>query len=94
MPIGIRTANARTSTCREARKSMIPSRRFQPAWKLGIAAYSLTSEAGSIERYSLASIVIVSTRGRVVSRGGATGKKAKITRPMPPDTRQTLRSRT
>jgi hypothetical protein len=73
---------------------MIPSSRFQPAWKLGMAAYSFTSEAGSTERYSLASIAIVSTRGREVSRGGATGKKAKISRPMAPDTRPTSRSRT
>ena len=93
IPMGIATANPRTSRCREARKSMMPSSRFQPAWKLGIAAYSFTSVAGSTERYSLASCVIVSSRGRLVSRGGATGKKAKITRPRPPDTRQTLRSR-
>ena len=72
---------------------MIPSSRFQPAWKLGMAAYSFTSEAGSTERYSLASIAIVSTRGREVSRGGATGKNAKNRNPITPETNIAFLSR-
>jgi hypothetical protein len=50
MVAGMSTANARTRTFRVARKSRIPSIRFHPAWKLGIAAYSLTSEGGRTVR--------------------------------------------
>ena len=38
------------ASCRVARKTTIPSRTFQPAWKLGIAAYWLTSAGGTICR--------------------------------------------
>jgi hypothetical protein len=48
--IGIAIANARTAAWDDARKSMIPSSTFHPAWKLGIAAYSLTSDGGSSDR--------------------------------------------
>ena len=44
------SANARRGQARLARKTMTPSRTFHPAWKLGIAAYSLTSAAGSTVR--------------------------------------------
>ena len=47
---GIRTPNARRSRYRLTRKSSIPSSRFQPAWKLGIAAYSLMNDGGSTLR--------------------------------------------
>lgn len=50
MRIGIATAKARTARRLLARKIAMPSRTFQPAWKLGIAAYWLTSEAGRIAR--------------------------------------------
>ena len=50
MASGIATANARTAQLRVAMNREIPSIRFQPAWKLGIAAYSLTSDDGRTER--------------------------------------------
>jgi hypothetical protein len=37
--IGIVTANARMAQWRVAWKTTMPTARFQPAWKLGIAAY-------------------------------------------------------
>jgi hypothetical protein len=47
---GMTRPNARSSGFRLTRKSSIPSSRFQPAWKLGIAAYSLISDGGSTVR--------------------------------------------
>ena len=47
---GMRSPNARRMRCRLTRKSSIPSSRFHPAWKLGIAAYSLISDGGSTVR--------------------------------------------
>ena len=47
---GMTTAKARRGQARLARKTTMPSRTLQPAWKLGIAAYSLTSEAGRTVR--------------------------------------------
>jgi hypothetical protein len=44
---GIATAKPRTTQFRDARNNTIPTSRFQPAWKLGIAAYSFTSDGGS-----------------------------------------------
>ena len=44
---GMSTAKPRTSQWRDALKAITPTSRFQPAWKLGIAAYSLTNERGS-----------------------------------------------
>lgn len=93
MAIGISTANARSATLRLTRNSSIPSSRFQPAWKLGIAAYSLMNDGGSAFRYPSACSVTVSSRPTGASRGGATGKSAKITSPNPPDSRITVRSR-
>jgi hypothetical protein len=52
--IGMSTAKARSAFRSVARKITMPSRTFQPAWKLGIAAYWLTSAAGSAVRYPLA----------------------------------------
>ena len=88
---GINVANARTTRCDVARNSRTPSSRFHPAWKLGIAAYSLTSDGGRTVRYASARAVTVSTP-RPASRGGATGSSAKTTRPSSPETRQTVRS--
>ena len=93
MASGMRTAKARTRRLCDARKSITPSRRFQPAWKLGIAAYSLTSVGGSTVRYPPARSVIVSTIPTPASRGGATGNSANTTSPSAPESRQTLRSR-
>ena len=50
--IGMSTANARSATLRLTRNSSMPSSRFQPAWKLGIAAYSLMNDGGSTVRYA------------------------------------------
>jgi hypothetical protein len=50
MAAGPATASVRSSQWLVARKTMIPSRTFQPAWKLGIAAYWLTSAGGTICR--------------------------------------------
>jgi hypothetical protein len=36
---GDRIANARTATCAVVPKRTIPTRTFQPAWRLGKAAY-------------------------------------------------------
>ena len=70
---GIASANARSAQWRVAWKTTIPTARFQPAWKLGIAAYWFTSAAGRIWRYAADPPVYVSISGRSVSRGGATG---------------------
>ena len=43
---GITTAKARRSQCPVAPKTTMPTSRFQPAWKLGIAAYWLTRAGG------------------------------------------------
>ena len=45
--IGPATASARSAGLRVARKTTMPSSTFQPAWKLGIAAYWLTSSGGT-----------------------------------------------
>jgi len=50
MAIGMRRANPRTNRLRLTRNSSIPRSRFQPAWKLGIAAYSLMNDGGSTLR--------------------------------------------
>ena len=47
---GHRTANARSAQWRVAWNTTIPTARFQPAWKLGIAAYWFTSAGGRIWR--------------------------------------------
>ena len=47
---GMSSANVRNSGLRLTRNSSIPSSRFQPAWKLGIAAYSLMSDGGRTVR--------------------------------------------
>lgn len=47
---GMITAKARSGQRPLARKTTMPSRTLQPAWKLGIAAYSLTSAAGRTVR--------------------------------------------
>ena len=47
---GMTTAKDRRSQCRVAWKTTIPTSRFQPAWKLGIAAYWLTRSGGRIWR--------------------------------------------
>ena len=86
----MRTANVRTAMWCDARHSVTPSARFQPAWKLGIAAYSLTIDGGRIVRYVSACRLTVSTPS-AASRGGATGNSAKTRRPSPPETRQTVR---
>ena len=78
---------------RVAWKTTMPNTRFQPAWKLGMAANWLTSDGGKICRYPSESRVTVSISGRSVSRGGATGNSAKMTSPMSPLSRHTLRSR-
>ena len=44
---GIAIAKLRSSQWRAAWNTTMPTSRFQPAWKLGIAAYSFTSEGGS-----------------------------------------------
>ena len=90
---GPATADARSRLCRVAWKTTIPTSTFQPAWKLGIAAYWLTNSGGTIWRYPSACAVTVSTSGRSVSRGGATGKRAKMNRPASPLSRKALRSR-
>lgn len=43
---GIARAKARRSQWRVAPKTTMPTSRFQPAWKLGIAAYWLTRSGG------------------------------------------------
>jgi len=43
---GIAMAKARTTRCPVAPNSTMPTSRFQPAWKLGIAAYWLTRAGG------------------------------------------------
>lgn len=50
MASGPAIARARSAQFRVAWKTTIPSRTFQPAWKLGIAAYWLTSSGGTIWR--------------------------------------------
>jgi hypothetical protein len=47
---GMITANARSGQRLLARKTTMPSSTLQPAWKLGMAAYSLTSEDGRTVR--------------------------------------------
>jgi hypothetical protein len=47
MAAGERIPNSRTARRVDEPTSTIPTRRFQPAWKLGIAAYSFTSDGGS-----------------------------------------------
>jgi hypothetical protein len=47
---GMMTAKARSGHARLARKTTMPSSTLQPAWKLGMAAYSLTSAAGRTVR--------------------------------------------
>ena len=47
---GIARAKARRSQCLVAPKTTMPTSRFQPAWKLGIAAYWLTRAGGRIWR--------------------------------------------
>lgn len=44
---GIAIAKPRTSQFRDDWNTTMPTKRFQPAWKLGIAAYSFTSDGGS-----------------------------------------------
>ena len=50
MATGMRIANPRTSRCLHAPYATMPTSRFHPAWKLGIAAYSFTNEGGRIWR--------------------------------------------
>ena len=44
------TASVRNSQWRVAPNTTMPRSRFQPAWKLGMAAYSLTIDGGTICR--------------------------------------------
>ena len=47
MAAGPATAKPRSSQWRVAPNTTIPSSTFQPAWKLGIAAYWFTSDGGT-----------------------------------------------
>ena len=47
---GITIAKSRSAQWSVARKTTMPTARFQPAWKLGIAAYWFTSAGGRICR--------------------------------------------
>jgi hypothetical protein len=47
---GMIIAKARSGRRLLVRKTTMPSSTLQPAWKLGMAAYSLTSEDGSTVR--------------------------------------------
>jgi hypothetical protein len=50
MATGMATANARIPILVDAWKSTIPSRRFQPKWRLGSAAYWFVSAGGCSAR--------------------------------------------
>jgi hypothetical protein len=91
--VGPVTATSRRSGRVVAPSTTRPSSRFQPAWKLGIAAYSFTSDRGRICRYSPRPAETVSMTARPLSLGGATGNTVKTTNPIEPVSRMALRSR-
>jgi hypothetical protein len=88
------TANARTARRRVAWKRTIPTSRFQPAWRLGKAAYLFVSAGGCSARYPSEYSVTVSTTAGSASRGGATGNPAKNANPSRPETNIAFRRRT
>ena len=82
---GMATAKTRTALRLVAWKSMIPTSRFQPACRLGSAAYWFVSAGGCRARYPSEYRVTVSTRPGSENRGGATGTKAKNAKPIRPE---------
>jgi hypothetical protein len=94
MAAGIATANARTARCVVAWKSTIPRSRFQPACRLGNAAYLFVRAGGWRARYPFEYSVTVSTTPGSAIRGGATGTPAKKRKPMSPEMNIALRSST
>src|SRR3989304_7920816 len=92
---GTRTAKPPTMMFLVASQGEMPTRRFQPTCRLGMAAYSFTKKDGVSGLLLLYSCKMVSTKpkprypGR--RRGGAVGKFRKITRPMAPESRKALR---
>lgn len=71
----------------------MPSRMFQPACRLGKAAYWFVSAGGCRARYPREYSVTVSTMVGSTSRGGAIGSAAKKTNPIRPEMNIALRSR-
>lgn len=90
---GIATANARIVRDVVAWKTTMPTRMFQPAWRLGNAAYLFVRAGGCNARYPCEYSVTVSTIPGSASRGGATGKPAKKTNPIRPEMNIAFRSR-
>lgn len=89
---GERTANPRMARFVVAKKTTMPTRRFQPKWRLGIAAYWFVSAGGCSVRYEVDCWSTVSIRPASMSRGGAIGTSAKKRKPTRPDTNIALRS--
>ena len=54
----------------------MPASRFQPTWRLGIAAYLFTRPGGCSTRYEWECSVTVSTNSGENRRGGAIGSVA------------------
>lgn len=69
----------------------MPRRRFQPAWRLGRAAYWFVRDGGWSARYPREYSVTVSTSPGLASRGGATGNAAKKTNPIRAETSMAFR---
>jgi hypothetical protein len=73
---GMMTAKMRTPSRAVAWKSTIPTSRFQPACRLGNAAYTFVRAGGCSARYPWEYAVTVSKYSACARRGGATGKNA------------------
>jgi hypothetical protein len=82
---GMRTAKMRTPSRAVAWKSTIPTSRFQPACRLGNAAYTFVRAGGCSARYPWEYAVTVSKYSACARRGGATGKNAKKAKPTKPE---------
>jgi hypothetical protein len=85
MAAGMSTAKTRMPMRVVAWKTTIPTRRFQPACRLGKAAYTFVSAGGCSARYPWEYAVTVSKYSGWAKRGGATGKSAKKAKPTKPE---------
>jgi hypothetical protein len=88
---GSRHPSARSHSCRPSTTRATPINRFQPTWKLGIAAYWFTSDGGCKVRYAVDCSATVSISPMSRSRGGVTGYTAKMTTPTTPEISKALR---